>query len=108
MPGIVLGETSSCTNPLLPFFYQEDGFLKDIYALRWEVLAANSATVLTSGTVNTSSCVDGGTRVGLGYYTAVLDPSGASLTAGPHTIVWYYQVTAYNNRCPAGAAEGPF
>ncbi len=24
------------------------------------------------------------------------------------TGIWYFQVTAYNNRCPAQTAEGPF
>lgn len=92
MPGIVLGDASSCTNPLLPFFYQEDGFLVDINALRWEVFRAGSATVVASGTVNMDACPDG-QRVGLGRYVAALDPSAAGLVAGPHAIVWYYRVT---------------
>lgn len=93
MPGIVLGETSSCANPLLPFFYQEDGFLTDINSLRWEVFKAGSAAVAASGTVNTDPCTGGGNRMSAGYYVAALNPTAASLTAGAHSIVWYYKVT---------------
>jgi hypothetical protein len=33
-----------------------------------------------------------------------VDASGAE----PSTGIWYYQVTAYNDRCPVQTAEGPF
>ena len=67
MPGIVLGDSSSTTNPLLPFFHQANGFLADVT-----------------------------TKVSTGYYIAVLDPSGLSpaLTAGPYEIVWSYVVSS--------------
>jgi len=33
-----------------------------------------------------------------------VDTSGDVSPSG----IWYFQVTAYNNRCPAQTAEGPF
>jgi hypothetical protein len=93
MPGIVLGEVCSCANPLLPFFYQEDGFLKDVLSLRWEVFEADSAVAMASGTVNTDPCTEGGQRIGVGYYFANLNPQSAGLSAGPYSLVWHYKVT---------------
>jgi len=87
VPGIVVGEASSADNPLLPFFYQANGFLADIYALTYEVFAlhkpADYGTAVASGT---------GTKVSTGYYIAPLDPDASSLKAGPHEIVWTYTV----------------
>jgi hypothetical protein len=87
VPGIVVGEVSSAANPLLPFFYQVNGFLTDVYAVTYEVFAlhkpADYATAVASGS---------GTKISTGYYVAPVDPSTSSLKAGPHEIVWSYTV----------------
>lgn len=93
MPGIVKGDASSCSNPLLPFFYQEEGLLKDLYALRFEVYRIGSASTVASGTVNMALCSEGGNKVSTGYYVAPLDPTVAGLDVGPYELLWFYQVS---------------
>ena len=90
MPGIVQGEIASCSNPLLPFFYQEEGRLKDVFALRFEVFKTDSVALLASGTVDLLPCTSGGHRVGLGHYVADLDTGAAALSVGSHDIVWHF------------------
>ena len=92
MPGILKSDASSCSNPLLPFFYQEEGLLKDIYALRFEVFRVSGATPLVSVTVNTDDCELGGDKLSTGYYIGQLNPTTSSLDVGPYEIVWYYKV----------------
>jgi hypothetical protein len=86
MPGIVLGEASSSTNPLLPFFYQDEGFLRDVFALRFEVYPSGSASTVATGTTD---LIDD--RFDTGCYAAVLDPQSESMSAGAYEIVWYYK-----------------
>jgi hypothetical protein len=90
MPGIVKGDTSSCSNPLLPFFYQAEGKLADVYSVRWEVYKSGGASVLDSGTLNMDACADGGDKVDTGYYVAPVDSSARDY--GAHDIVFYYVV----------------
>lgn len=91
MPGIVKGEVASCARPLLPFFYQEEGILVDLYSLRYEVYPAGSTVLKASGTINQDGCDVGGNRVSAGYYVAPLDSS--LLDQGCHEIVWFYKTT---------------
>lgn len=92
MPGIVIGETSSGVNPLLPFFYQTGGILTDIYALSFKVYSLESGLEVHSASINTDLVADGGDKIATGYYNAPLDPSGLSLSAGAYEIEWTYQV----------------
>lgn len=94
MPGIVKGEASSCANPLLPFFYQKDGFLADVAALRFEVYYVVSGAKVHSATVNMDPCAHGGNHKALGYYVAPLDPEALNLEPGPYEIVWHYKAAA--------------
>lgn len=87
MPGIVNGEVASVANPLLPFFYQENGVLTNLHSLRFEIYAVGSATVKHSASLGMTD-----DRVATGYYTAPLDTSVATLSLGAHDIVWYYKV----------------
>lgn len=91
MPSIVLGQASSCSNPLLPFFYQEGGLMADLYALRYEVFRLEQASILVSGTIDTDLCSEGGNKIATGYYVAPLDPQVEGLDEGPYEIVWYYK-----------------
>jgi len=86
VPGIVLGDSSSATNPLLPFFYQASGFLADVDTITFNVYAATA--------FNTSVANGSGTKISTGYYVAILDPSAANLKPGAHDIVWSYQVAS--------------
>lgn len=93
MPGIVRGEASSCTTPLLPFFYQVEGILADLAELRFEVYPVGSATKVTELTLDLRLAEDGGHKVATGYYVAPLDPLEKSMSAGPYEIVWHYRAT---------------
>ena len=86
MPGIVNGEAASVANPLLPFFYQENGILMDVYALRFEVFASGSATLKHSVTLDGSA-----DKVGTGVYAAPFDTSIVALQPGTYDAVWYYR-----------------
>jgi hypothetical protein len=92
MPGIVKGESVSCSNPLLPFFHQELGLLLDLYSLRYEIYVPGKAAAVASGVVNTDPCAGGGNRVAQGYYIAPI--STTSLDVGAHEILWYYKAAA--------------
>lgn len=92
MPGIVIGETSSGTNPLLPFFYQTGGILTDIYALSFKVFSLETGLQVHTDTINTDLVADGGDKIATGYYAAPLDPSNLGLTAGAYELEWTYQV----------------
>jgi hypothetical protein len=94
MPGILKSDASSCTNPLLPFFYQEEGLLKDIYALRFEICRIGSTTALVSVTVNMDTCELGGDKLSTGYYVGLLNPTVSSLDVGAYEIIWYYKVVS--------------
>lgn len=94
MPGIVKGEASSCANPLLPFFYQQDGFLEDVAALRFEVYFVSSGAKVHEATINLDPCEHGGNHKALGYYVAPLDPEALGFDPGPYEIVWHYKVEA--------------
>lgn len=87
MPGIVNGEAASVANPLLPFFYQDEGVLTNLYALRFEIFASGSAVLKHSASLDMA--LD---KVADGYYAAPLDTSVVTLAAGAHDIVWYYKV----------------
>lgn len=91
MPGIVKGEASSCANPLLPFFYQEDGFLADLAFLRFEVYFVFTGAKVHEAVVNLDPCELGGDKKATGYYVATLDPAALNLDPGPYEIVWYYK-----------------
>jgi hypothetical protein len=103
MPGIVKGDASSCNNPLLPFFYQEDGFLVDLHSLRFEVFFVPTGSKVHSARMSLDDCAEGGCRKALGYYVAPFDTEAVSVEVGAHEIVWYYRangsadesVTAY-------------
>lgn len=91
MPGIVKGDSSSCAKPLLPFFYQESGLLKDVYSLRFSVFRIGSTTSLLDVTSNLDDCDSGGDKKDTGYYVAPLDTQALSLDTGSYEIVWYYK-----------------
>lgn len=92
MPGIVKGESVSCSNPLLPFFYQELGLLLDLYSLRYEVFVPGRTTVVLSGIVNLDPCASGGNRLAQGYYIAPISTTG--LDIGTHEMLWHYKAAA--------------
>lgn len=87
MPGIVNGEAASVANPLLPFFYQDNGILTDIYALRFEIFASGSVAVKHAAVLDTAA-----DKVGTGVYAAPLDTSVVTLQPGTHDLVWHYRV----------------
>jgi hypothetical protein len=87
MPGIANGEAASVANPLLPFFYQNEGVLTDIYSLRFEIYAVG--TVAVKHAANLDMTAD---KVAMGVYAAPFDSSTVTLTPGAHEIVWYYKV----------------
>jgi hypothetical protein len=93
MPGIVLGEASSYSNPILPFFYQDLGLLANIYSIRYEVYQVGGTTVVTSGTLNMDAYADGGDRKETGYYVVPLDPENLSMAAGSYEVVFYYVIS---------------
>jgi len=110
MPGIVKGEASSCANPLLPFFYQEQGIMKDIYSLRYEVFSSAGSKVYFK-TVDVKPCSEGGFKKGTGYYVADFapyiagaepeDPPVLNLSAGVYDMVFYFKVTATSDELAA-------
>lgn len=102
MPGVVRGEISGCANPLLPFFYQEDGFLKDLYALRYQIYAVSTGEVVHSGTINIGECGAGGTHKATGYYVAEFDPAQLGVDPGAYEIVWWYKATVSSDELGAG------
>lgn len=100
MPGIVKGESSSCTNPVLPFFYHVQGVLTDIYSLRYEVYSVSGTKVYYKD-IDVDPCSEGGFKKGTGYYVADFAPyiAGAQpgnppvldLAPGSYDLVWYYK-----------------
>lgn len=94
MPGIVRGEKSSCSNPILPFFYQEQGFLLDLHALRYQIYSIATGTAVHEATINTDECAVGGLHKALGYYVADFDPVASSAAPGAYEIVWYYKTAS--------------
>ena len=92
MPGIVIGEASSATNPLLPFFYQFRGFLANVANLRFEVYAVNGTDKLAEDTLDVQAVEDGGCRIATGYYFIPLDPEDLELEAGAYDLLCYYKV----------------
>lgn len=88
MPGIVNGEAASTANPLLPFFYQENGILTDLYSLSFEIFSSGSSTVKHSATLDLVS-----DKIGTGAYAAPLNTSVVTLQPGTHDIVWSYRAS---------------
>lgn len=93
MPGIVIGEASSCSNPILPFFYQREGYLADILELSFAIYTPTGTVALYSADVDLHLCEDGGHKLGIGYYVAAFDPEAEGLVSGPYVIEWSYILT---------------
>jgi len=91
MNGVVKGITTSCDIPLLPFFYQVEGILTDVFALRYEVYKVGVVAEVDSGTSTMTLCSAGGHKVSDGYYIAPVDTSAFDL--GAHEMVWFYTPT---------------
>jgi hypothetical protein len=96
MPGLVRTEASSTDNPILPFFYQEDGLMRDVAALRFEVYSNSTGALKASGVVNLLPSSSGGHRLSTGYYVAPLAPSVLNLEVGPCEIIFYFRTALAN------------
>lgn len=92
MPGIVIGEVSSTSNPLLPFFYQWRGILADVYSIRYEVYTVGDTTVIKEDDLDMRLSPDGDKKA-TGYYVAPLDPEDLEMDAGSYEILFYYKTT---------------
>ena len=90
MPGIVQGDSSSTSNPLLPFFYQEDGFLEDVAYLRVRVYGVGSGVAIVDDILDLSEAPVGA-KISTGYYAADVNPTTLSMAPGAYEIVWDYQ-----------------
>jgi hypothetical protein len=96
MAGIGENEASSCTNPLIQFFYQESGFLMDLNALSFTVnrVAEIKMEVVSTVVVDVAQDCPTGDRLGTGRYAARIDPSADGLGPGSYEVVWAYQPAA--------------
>jgi len=88
MPGVVLGEVVSATNPLLPFFYQSTGVMTAPFSVEWKIYALEGTEIIASGEVDLDD-----DKVVDGYYVAAFDTTDSELVLNPgtHEIVWSYQ-----------------
>lgn len=97
MPGIVVGEVSSASNPLLPFIYQEDGFLTAPYSVAYNVVEVATGTSKKSGSLDLVA-----DAVVAGVYALPLDPSALALAAGAYEARWSYKASATGPTLYAG------
>lgn len=100
MARLALGETSSCTNPVLDVFTQVNGVLTDLYSLEFQVFDATGgppiqvypATVGDRQDVNVTDGCPVGHRLSVGHYVAewTVPPSEP---VGTHLVRWYFMLT---------------
>jgi hypothetical protein len=113
MPGIVKGETSSKDNPLLPFFFQYEGILRDIYSLSFSIYPHESGTAVT-GLSNVTVNVTPNSSpswISQGCYAPSI--ATTTLSEGPYDIVWAYKYQSSDAELKASysfevLAAGPF
>ncbi len=96
MPGVALDETVNCDNPLLQFFYHENGKATDVEVLAFSINNAVGTELIASTPVDVGDdCgVLTGKRLGLGRYAADFKADsalGTPFAQGTHTIIWVYE-----------------
>lgn len=94
MAATTVSEVIGCDNPLLQFFYQENGVLQDVEALSFEIFDYAGTSKHDSGALDLTLCSETGVKLGTGRYAADVDIGSLSLTAGTHRITWSYDATA--------------
>jgi hypothetical protein len=94
MPGIVVGESTSCSNPLVQFFHQAGGVMQDVAELSFRVIEKSTGTQRVATTVvNLAECPTGA-RVGPGRYAATFTPTSPTWKPGTHEVQWTYKPVA--------------
>lgn len=86
MPGVVLSEAVSLTNPLVFFAYQAGGLLTDVFSLTLQITDAAGTQRLAESSMLAN-------RLGVGRYAAVFTPTTAGgWVTGTHIAVWRYRL----------------
>lgn len=100
MAAIAIGQSSSCTYPILDVYTQVNGFLADVASLEFQIFNITNpllpvqvypVAVGTRQAVNLAACPIG-QRIGIGHYAAAWTVP-LSEPAGTHQIRWFVRLT---------------
>lgn len=97
MPALAIGQSSSCSNPVLDIYFQNAGVLSDVFALEYQIIDSAGVQVFPT-TPDAREVVpqsfgseSGAGRISKGHYAAGWTVPAETPVGGYH-LRWFYQL----------------